>query len=391
MDSRRREERIAARLSVRVWGMDANGKPFSETSNTLDITRNGARLSGLQCPLKQDEIIAIQHAKEKARFRVAWVGPPGTARSGQIGVVCIEPTKYIWGKPLNEFKPARQLGARVPSGFFVGSEPAAKAKEDERRDSTRYVCTGGAEFKNVESGFTNWGTLTDVSEAGCYIETMHPLPVRTLLDLHLHARNLDILSRAVVRSSDPNVGMGIEFIQLSPEDKQRLTSLISTLSIIPGSASRAPAPAPNLTIPAPPPVTRTLGPVPSRAAEPSASDLLRSASQQLRDAAAAIESNTSPLDPQALAEFLFAMDHARETAFDKQNWLRNGAPVADPKLLAELTPALLRTLTTLAREFTVQLESGNLDAEAIKKLRSTIAELHDRLAGLTRPAPLPPS
>jgi|SRR5437764_2329878 len=82
-----RERRTPMKLPVRVWGMDSAGRLFSIEASTLDITPRGA-------------IIGVECGRSRARFRIAWVGTPGSDRDGQIGVQCIEPGKYIWGVPL---------------------------------------------------------------------------------------------------------------------------------------------------------------------------------------------------------------------------------------------------------------------------------------------------
>lgn len=88
------------KLPVRLWGMDSAGKLFSLEALTIDITPRGARIEGISCFLQRGAIIGIECKQSRARFRVAWVGQPGTGRDGQIGVHCIEPGKYIWGVPL---------------------------------------------------------------------------------------------------------------------------------------------------------------------------------------------------------------------------------------------------------------------------------------------------
>jgi hypothetical protein len=87
-------------LPVRIWGMGYDGRLFSEDVETVDITPAGARLRGVSVPVQRGAIIGIQHGKVKARFRVAWVGEPGTPKAGQIGVHLAELGKYIWGTPL---------------------------------------------------------------------------------------------------------------------------------------------------------------------------------------------------------------------------------------------------------------------------------------------------
>ena len=387
IDSRRREERITAKLPIRVWGMDANGKPFSQATTTLDVTRTGARLAGLQCPLQQGETIGIQHRNDKARFRVAWVGRVGTARAGQIGVLCVEPDKYIWGTPLNELRSKSQAEpARAPGPSFVAplppERPAAKATS-ERRDSTRYVCTGGAEFKKAEGGFKNWGTVADVSHTGCYVETNFPLAARTLLDLQINVRNIDIRARAVVRSAHPNVGMGLEFAQISPEDRHRLETLISMLTIVPGALQRSATTAPQASVPAPAaPVASSTVPQPK---ESSSSDHILRTITELRDAEAIIETSALLIEPRALAEFLRAIDHVRQTTVSTQNWLQNTGGSDSSKLVEERNSARARTITSLARELTVDIDGRSFDlgSEGFEELLTAITQLHDRLMSLT--------
>lgn len=394
INSRRREKRIAARLTVRLWGMDANEKPFFQTASTLDITRTGARIAAPQCQLQQGAVIGIQHGNEKARFRVAWIGRPGTSRAGQIGVVCLEPDKYIWERPLSELETAanpEQPRAPLGSSFAAPLPPPAAephptttTKSSERRDSTRYACTGRAEFKNIEGGFKNWGTVSDLSDTGCYIDTMFPLPSKTLLDAQIQVRNVDIRSRALVRSSHPNVGMGVEFVQTSPEDIQRIQTLISTLSIAPGAAQHAavsatsqlPAPAAN--------PQRPTAPVSPTSEQTSASDQIYKAIAELRDAEAVLESDALLIELRALAEFVRAIDHARQTAIATHEWLQNSGGVDNFKLLAARDAARVRAVTALARELAVDLDGRNLDpgSDGFEGLANAINQLHARLSVL---------
>ncbi|HEV7522783.1 MAG TPA: hypothetical protein VGP89_16900 [Candidatus Angelobacter sp.] len=38
-------------LAVRIWGLDSEGKVFSQNARTLDITASGARLYGVKANL----------------------------------------------------------------------------------------------------------------------------------------------------------------------------------------------------------------------------------------------------------------------------------------------------------------------------------------------------
>jgi len=95
-----RERRTPMKLPVRVWGMDSVGKLFSMEASTVDITPRGACLEGIVCMLQRGAIIGVECGRSRARFRIAWVGRPGSDHEGQVGVQCIEPGRYIWGVPL---------------------------------------------------------------------------------------------------------------------------------------------------------------------------------------------------------------------------------------------------------------------------------------------------
>jgi hypothetical protein len=60
---------------------------------------------------------------------------------------------------------------------------------------------------------------TDVSGNGCYVESMQPLPLGTVLrvDFWLDAEHIKIT--AVVRTCDPGVGNGIEFTGMPADTK----------------------------------------------------------------------------------------------------------------------------------------------------------------------------
>jgi hypothetical protein len=70
---------------------------------------------------------------------------------------------------------------------------------------------------------------TDVSGNGCYIETMLPLPLGTVLRLDFWLDSEHINISAVVRTSDPGVGNGIEFTGMPPEAKDRMQSYLDTI------------------------------------------------------------------------------------------------------------------------------------------------------------------
>lgn len=73
-------------------------------------------------------------------------------------------------------------------------------------------------------------TSTDeVSLCGCYIDTRFTLDIGTTLNLIFFCNAETIVTRAVVVTKYPQVGNGIDFIDISPEDRLKLGTFISLL------------------------------------------------------------------------------------------------------------------------------------------------------------------
>jgi hypothetical protein len=93
----RRSARAPQRLRVSVRGNDRNGNPFSQTSQTMDISEDGARLDGVAYLTGPGQIIEVKRRWHgKARFRVAWIGQVGTSESNQIGVYTVDSGRLPW-------------------------------------------------------------------------------------------------------------------------------------------------------------------------------------------------------------------------------------------------------------------------------------------------------
>jgi hypothetical protein len=94
----RRERRVTVPISVRLWGLDRNGKVFSQNVKTLNIATSGARLFGVTAALERGYIVGLQCGNMRARFMVMWVGEKDSPREGQIGLRAAE--NGIWSVAL---------------------------------------------------------------------------------------------------------------------------------------------------------------------------------------------------------------------------------------------------------------------------------------------------
>jgi hypothetical protein len=78
-----------------------------------------------------------------------------------------------------------------------------------------------AEITPAGRKFATSTTTSDISMGGCYIETMFPLPKHTELEITLHIGE-GVLALGRVVTCDPNIGNGVMFTNILPEDHEEL-------------------------------------------------------------------------------------------------------------------------------------------------------------------------
>jgi hypothetical protein len=186
------------RVPVKVWGMDSGGHAFRVDATAHERSLQGARLDGVDSVLSPGEIIGVQCGDQKSRFRVVWIGQPNSSQAGQIGVKSLEVGRCIW--PIDA--PQSASSVRPNSGV---------APREDRRQHTRYQCEGNVELGPVDSDVRTWGKLADISLDGCYVESALPASLGTELQINLHTKYGDVSLVSTVRTSVPNLGMGMEF------------------------------------------------------------------------------------------------------------------------------------------------------------------------------------
>ena len=98
---------------------------------------------------------------------------------------------------------------------------AAQAAQDRRR-YRRVRCTMPAELRPSRAGYPIQGETTDVSLGGCYVASIFPLPVGTAIEFRCWVDTVLICCNAIVRTSDPGVGNGIEFLDLGSHSAEIL-------------------------------------------------------------------------------------------------------------------------------------------------------------------------
>jgi c-di-GMP-binding flagellar brake protein YcgR len=108
-----------------------------------------------------------------------------------------------------------------------GVNPDVTPHEAERRRYPRIKAKVPLELKCA--GMAPLRTETDeISLSGCYIETMFTLDVGLKLEIVLSLEGERIGARAVIVTKYPQVGNGIDFVDMSAEDRRRLSDFISS-------------------------------------------------------------------------------------------------------------------------------------------------------------------
>jgi len=76
-------------------------------------------------------------------------------------------------------------------------------------------------------------SLMGLSFGGCFLRTQSPFPARTRVELLLRVADSSIKTQAKVRLMDPELGMGIEFLNRTFEHRHRLEHLIHQMAASP--------------------------------------------------------------------------------------------------------------------------------------------------------------
>ena len=192
-------------LRVRVWGMGADNQPFHQNANAQNISVTGACICGLEHELKVGDVIGVQYETKKARCKVVWVMEAGGLRKFQVGVQLVADQECPWMSKL----PA-EVRFNQPTSL-----------PDNRRRFLRHRISFPLEFRDERVNTPMRLNATDISGNGCYVETVMPLAVATVLRVDFWIDQERISATATVRTRDPGVGMGIEFAGLPDDSKRR--------------------------------------------------------------------------------------------------------------------------------------------------------------------------
>jgi hypothetical protein len=115
---------------------------------------------------------------------------------------------------------------------YVESYSGKRAKESgvrDRRYSIRYPFAAGAEMLELESGTRVTGVTSDLSLGGCFVCARRALELRTRVRATLTYEGRKVKMLAMVRVVKPQVGVGVEFLDIDRDSNATLLAWIENL------------------------------------------------------------------------------------------------------------------------------------------------------------------
>ena len=214
---KRRYKRIPTALPVRLWGMDANGRPFIEVSITANVSRTGALLTRIPTKLAEGDIIGLRCGERKYNFRVVWTGKNGTPEEGHVGLQSLEPGKWIWD------------GLHLPADDI---DVYTRPPHLEKRQTKRAQCLVSAEVVSAKRATQRiLGFVTNIGRGGCYIPMPYPLPVETKVSLGLWLdEQHKVWIDGIIVSSHPQIGVGVKFLNVTGRASEAIKGFMKVLS-----------------------------------------------------------------------------------------------------------------------------------------------------------------
>jgi hypothetical protein len=153
----------------------------------------------------------VQCEERKTRCTVVWVVNAGPPKKNQVGIKLVVEQECPW------------------KNYLSLDGATMKISDGQRRRYHRHKISLPIELRDERVNAPIRINATDVSGNGCYVESMMPLPLGTVLrvDFWLDSEHVNIT--AVVRTCDPGVGNGIEFTGMPQGTKERMQAYLDAI------------------------------------------------------------------------------------------------------------------------------------------------------------------
>lgn len=216
------EKRVQIALPVKIINRTPEGRPVTQMACTFDISDTGARLVGIQ-GYSAGDIVALERGRNRAMYRVMWVGKSGSPLDRQIGVRCVEPEKMIWEVNLQELEEQYEA-------ILTGVGDALRLA-----DGTLPRRNGDFAFGRVIAENTNAdtaeGRVTFLSYTECCVRTATSLVPKIAAQILIISDEVDIRMRGNVQRTDPARGLVLDLTDVRRGDRRKLKFLIEQPSV----------------------------------------------------------------------------------------------------------------------------------------------------------------
>ena len=100
---------------------------------------------------------------------------------------------------------------------------------EDRRQHKRHVFSATAEVVDMDSGARLSTRAADLNKGGCYLDMMSPLPIGSKVRVCIRSNGAELTCTAVVRDSQPGMGMGVAFTDLDDAPKALIEAWVERL------------------------------------------------------------------------------------------------------------------------------------------------------------------
>jgi hypothetical protein len=112
---------------------------------------------------------------------------------------------------------------------------------EDRRQHERHAFSATAEVVDMVSGVHLSTRAADLNKGGCYLDLLNPLPVGSKVRVRILSEGAELTCTAVVRDSQPGMGMGVAFTDLDDTGRALIESWIERMdSSAPANVSPSP-------------------------------------------------------------------------------------------------------------------------------------------------------
>lgn len=153
---------------------------------TFDISEHGARVAGLQESFGNGEILILERGSKRAKYKIVWMGKPGTPLGGHAGLQLLEGQESVWDVEIaelqEEYEPIILDDSLIPT----------------LREAT--FAPGKAKVKIPAADGRADGSLVQLSEHECTLLIDQEFPRNSTVALFISGEGFDLRCRGNVRA-----------------------------------------------------------------------------------------------------------------------------------------------------------------------------------------------